>query len=131
VRPLLMSCGLLSILNLVTLLVAGWVAYGQSGANGLLAATVAAGVCWLGALSALLVTGLFGSPRNAVSVLFGSMLLRLGLPMVAGMMLSSQGGLLARSGVFGLIVVFYLINLPVETWFSLRLVGSNSRSTGN
>jgi hypothetical protein len=99
-----------------------WVMGVRHGAIGVSAAAIAAGVCWVGAGGALLLTALLRDSRHAVSALLGGMVLRLALPLVTGLVLSSRGGELARAGVFGLIVLFYLLTLVVETLLSLQFV---------
>ena len=49
------------------------------------------------------------------------MIFRMGLPMGVGLLLNYGGGPLASAGVFGWIVVFYLLTLAVETLLSLHL----------
>jgi hypothetical protein len=94
--------------------------------NGLWAAVVAGGICWLGAMAALLLVGLMrGGPQVVHGTLLG-MLFRMGLPLAAGLLLTVRGGPLADAGVFGMIVVYYLIGLLVETLLSVSLVGSST-----
>lgn len=95
---------------------------------GIAATAVAAGVCWFGATGALLSTAFLRGSQFALHGLFGGMILRLGLPLALGMFLSSRGGGLAKAGVFGLIVMFYLLTLVVETLLSLRFVNQPQKS---
>jgi hypothetical protein len=106
-------------------------AFLRYGWMGVIAAAVAAAVCWLAATLALAIVVLFRGPKHGVSGILGSMLIRMALPLVAGTVLSRQGGPLAEAGVFGLIVIFYLFTLAIETWLSVSLVGpvsSNKQS---
>ncbi len=104
-------------------------AYSVHGAPGITAAVVAAAICTLAATLALVSTALLRGPQAALyAVLFG-MVFRLGLPLAAGIFLSNRGGPLAEAGVFGFIVVFYLLTLAVETPLSLLLLGSERRTT--
>ena len=50
------------------------------------------------------------------------MLVRMGLPLVAGMALDRMGGPLAEARVFSMIVGVYLCGLGVETILSLRFI---------
>ena len=101
-------------------------AFVRTGWSGVTAATVAALVCWFAATLALAIVVLFRGPKYGVSGILGSMLIRMALPLVAGTALSRQGGPLAEAGVFGMIVVFYLFTLAIETWLSVSLVGQVS-----
>jgi len=56
------------------------------------------------------------------------MFFRFGLPLIAGLIFQESGGVLAEAGVFGLIVVFYLITLVAETCLSLQFVNKRTQS---
>ena len=49
----------------------------------------------------------------------------MGLPMGVGLALTRTGGPLAEAGLFGMILVFYLVGLVVETILSVRILGSS------
>jgi len=119
------ACALLTAAVVVAYPLIGWLAWRRAGTDGLVAAAVAAGVCWLGATAALMIAAALKGPNAALNSMLLGMLCRMGLPLLAGAVLSSQGGQLAAGGVFGLIVVFYLLTLVVETLLSLRLLKSN------
>jgi len=109
---------------LLALPVVAWIAHVRFGVDGVLAALVAAGVCWSAATLALVSAGLLRGPNAALySMLFG-MFFRLGLPLFAGVLLTRQGGPLSRAGLFGWLVVFYLLTLVAETVLSLRVLAS-------
>jgi hypothetical protein len=57
-------------------------------------------------------------------ILLGT-LFRTGLPLVVGFALHRAGGELARAGVFGMILCYYLVALLVETVLSVRVIGSH------
>ena len=97
-------------------------AFSRDGWVGVIAAAVAAWVCWTAASLALTLVILLRGPRHGVAGVLGSMIIRMALPLAAGVFLSSQGGQLAEAGVFGMIVIFYLFTLVVETWLSLSLI---------
>jgi len=100
--------------------------FSRSGGTGVAAAAVAGGVCWAGALTALLLMGALRSgPKVVYATLLGTFF-RLGVPLIAGLALNYQGGLLAEAGVFGMIVGYYLVGLIVETLLSVRLVGNTT-----
>jgi hypothetical protein len=103
------------------------VGYWRSGYSGLGASAVAGGVCWMAALmSLLLMCVLRGSPYLLHAFLLG-MLFRMGLPLAVGVALSRSGSPLADAGIFGMMVVYYLLGLFVETLLSVRLVPSSAR----
>jgi len=106
---LLMSAGL------------GWLAV-----NGRVAAwpivPVAGGVCWLGVVGGLAVMALANRSGNGIAGVLAGMLIRFGLPLGVGIGLSQSRHWLGEQGVFGLILVNYLVLLPIETWLSLSYV---------
>jgi hypothetical protein len=60
-----------------------------------------------------------------ISATLLGMLFRMGLPLVTGVVLTRAGGPLADAGLFGMIMVFYLVGLVVETTLSVRVLGSS------
>lgn len=106
-----------------------WYGYSRVGVDGILAAALAGVVCWAGAAGALITAGLLRQSQQAASALMLGMLFRMGLPLAAIAWLMSQGGWLAEAGVVGMILVYYLVSLIVETVLSLRLVGSPRQVT--
>ncbi|MGE5194166.1 MAG: hypothetical protein ACM3U2_16845, partial [Deltaproteobacteria bacterium] len=96
---------------MAALLIVGGVTLGTRGLNGVFAAAAAAGVCWFGSTAALIVAGLSNRTSHAVQGHLLGMFFRLGLPLAAGIVFQKVGGPLAEAGVFGLIVIFYLITL--------------------
>ena len=88
-----------------------------------MAAAVAAVVCWLGAVLALMMTSVVPTqPNGALSQLLLSIIFRTALPFGAGVLISASGGALADAGAFGLIVAFYLVTLATETTLSVGLI---------
>ena len=126
-RPLSLAACLarLSIVVALTFPLIGAFAYAQAGSNGLLAAVVAAAICWVAAALALTSAAVLRGPQRALGAMALGMIFRMGLPLGAGLFLSRLGGPLAEAGVFGLIVVFYLVTLVTETLLSLRLLAHN------
>jgi hypothetical protein len=126
---MLRSCAWLTLTVLVALLIVGGVAGTMRGSDAALAAAVAAGVCWFGSIAALVVTGYSGRSDHAVQGHLLGMFFRLGLPLACGLAFQKVGGTLADAGVFGLIVVFYLVTLVAETILSLRLIKQHRKTT--
>jgi len=116
------SCLALTAVVLLALLLVGAVVGTTRGVNGVLAASTAAAICWVGSTIALLIAGYSSRSNQAAQGHLLGMFFRLGLPLGGGMLLQKTGGPLAEAGVFGLIVVFYLITLVAETLLSLRFI---------
>lgn len=120
--------GWLTLALVVVLLAAGAWSFERHGESGLVAALVAFAVCWTAGAAALAITGLARTPERAMHGLLLSMLVRMGLPLAAGIVLQGRGGPLAEANVFGLIVVFYLVMLAVEAFLSVRLVKQTAKT---
>lgn len=103
--------------------------YWRSGIEGIQSAAVAGLVNGLSAFGALaLLSRCRGTPWVVHGIL-GGMLVRMTLPMVVGVALMRTGGPLAKAGVFGMIVVYYLVGLAVETWLAVRLIPVRAAGT--
>ena len=121
-----------AILTLVVALafpVFAWIGHKSHGWDGVAAGGVAAGTCWLGAVVALVLGGVFGRSGNAANGVLLGMLFRMGIPLAVGIALDRRGGPLADAGVFGMILVYYLVTLVAETTLSLKLIPSDDKST--
>lgn len=95
-----------------------------------LVVSVAAVVCGASALAALAITLLWrGSPQGVVAALGGS-LLGMFFPLATGIVLQRRGGDWAAAGVFGWIVVFYLVSLVTKTLLASAGTASRARSVG-
>jgi hypothetical protein len=119
---LLASCGLLSAAVILLFACVGWFAFASAGANGLAAASVAAGACWIGSLAALAVSSLFRAPTQAVSGVLAGTLVRTGIPLFVLVVMQAGGGPLVQAGVCGYIVIFFLFTLVVDTLLLLCMV---------
>lgn len=89
--------------------------------SGVAAAFIAAGICWGAGLLALSVFAILRDPQQVINAVGLSMMIRMGIPMLAGIFLTKTGGPLVEAGVFGMIVGFYLIGLIVETLLVISL----------
>lgn len=98
-----------------------WVGQQRHGAWGLITAAVAGGICWLAGAVALTCVRLTRDTAPLAGLL-GSIFFRMGLPLVAGVVLQSTHAQLAAAGIFGNILLYYLITLVVETTLSVRLI---------
>jgi hypothetical protein len=95
------------------------VAWAISNAIGLLASAVAAGLCLAGATLALMVTYILRGPHLALQNLLLGMLLRMGVPLMLGLVLHTQVDLLAAGGMLYYLVGFYFVTLTIETVLTL------------
>jgi hypothetical protein len=111
----------LSLVALAVLPVFAVVGYARSGWAGILAALLASGVCCGGAIASLAATWLFRVGSQAVSGILLGMIVRMGLPLAACVVLIAQGGWLVEAGAPAMILVYYLLMLVAETWWLLRL----------
>ncbi len=104
----------------------GWRIAGPSGCQ---AAAIAGGLCYLGAVSALVVTRIFARIPGPQAFLIGfglSMILRLGVPLGVGIPIHLSGGSLAEGGILYYLLVFYPITLAGETILSLPSPSQNA-----
>ena len=122
------ACGLLTLALLLVFPLFAWFGHSRHGMLGVQAAGVACAVCWVGMAALLAVIVVRGSQKVLHGALLG-MIFRTGLPLATGVILTSQGGDLARAGVFGMILGFYLVALVVETLLSLRFVAPTGKMT--
>jgi hypothetical protein len=106
------------------------VAGSLNGAVGLAAAAVAAGLCLVGAGSALFVCRLFRGQRHALHAVWIGMLLRMGVPLFSALFLQFQAGPLAKAGLLIYLIVFYPVALWVETLLTLPSDERPSRDGG-
>jgi hypothetical protein len=120
------ACALLAGILLPAGLGIGWLVARRFDAVVLLAALTAAGICWLAGALALLVTHVSTRAGAPVHGLLFAMLLRMGLPLAAGLALS-QVSPLAEAGIFSMILGVYLCALVAETLLSLRMVQPDAR----
>lgn len=116
------ACVCLAALVVVVFPLVAWVSWGRSGQDGVLAAGVAAGVCLVASMAALWVTHAFAGTPQAIAGALGSILLRTAVPLGVTFVLVSASPVLAKAGLFGLTVVFYLLTLAGETLLAVRLV---------
>ena len=123
------ACLLLAFSIVLAFPVVGYLAFVKFGLVGVVAAAVAAGVCWTAATLALVVTGILKQSASAVGGVLLASGLRFVLPLAAGAVLQTAGGALGRAGVFGWIVVFYLITLTVETTLGVLVLRNRTRES--
>jgi hypothetical protein len=114
--------GFLIAAVLVAYVFAAPVAWLISGPFGSLASGVAAGLCLVAALAALVVNFFFRSPALALHNMLSGMILRMGIPLALGMVLHSKVELLATHGMLYYMIGFYFVSLAVEIALTLPAV---------
>ena len=95
--------------------------YTADGTNGLFATLIAFGICLASATVALWVTYRAAGDANAGPALMASMLIRTGVPLAAGIVLARTPWLSAV-GILGVVMVYYLISLVLETILATRIL---------
>jgi hypothetical protein len=113
------------ILALAMLLILSGAAYfgnQQSGPAGMAAALVAFLVCWIPNALSLLVIGFVRDPQLSVSAMMFSMLVRTAIPMVFIVFVMQSNHWLASAGALGMVLIFYLVALMVETPLALWVI---------
>ncbi len=93
----------------------GLMAWSGHGSLGLLSVAVAAAVCYGSVAASLLIAYLLRDPARALAALLLGMGIRAGGPMLFGIYMTQTEHRLAAVGLFGQIVLFYLVGLGVET----------------
>jgi len=119
------ACWRLVLLTAVTLPFLIAVGYARSGPAGILAALLAASVCCGGAVASLLVVGPVGRMPQAVPRILLGMLIRMGVPLTACIVVLVWGGPLVAAGAPLMILGYYLLMLVAETWLLVRLTSAH------
>jgi hypothetical protein len=120
------QAGLLTVILTICWLLAAPLAYRISGQNGILAASVGAGACWLGAQLAVAISALCGGSAGALNAMLLGMLGRMLLPLLIGVTLHVYVPALAHAGMIFYLMVFYLIVLASETLLMLAQVAATA-----
>lgn len=124
------SCipGLLVILVVCLLagLVLGARGFDRHGTIGLVAAVISGSLCFTAASSALVVTVASAGTSNATSGTLLGVFLRTAIPFFMAILLVQVSSPLADAGLFGMVLINYLIVLAVETVLAVRLVQAHT-----
>jgi hypothetical protein len=102
-----------------------WASY-QHTHGGIWALSLAAVVCLLGAIGALLLDEMFQASGQMLAGNLVGMLVRMAIPLGFCLFIFTQQGALARSGGILYVLVFYLIVLATETWMAVGRTKSPS-----
>jgi hypothetical protein len=100
---------------LIALLPVAWIGFQLHGPTGVLAASVAAFCCWVGALPPILVAERWRGPQYALHHVVVGMFSRMALPLALGLAVQVQGGSLSRAGFLLDLVAFFLVGLAYDT----------------
>jgi hypothetical protein len=107
-----------------------WIAFGKHGVEGINAVGIAALICGLGAVLALVTTAKLRGLHRALWALLAGTVLRMVLPFGLGLLLVQTSPTLKQAGVLGWMVAFYLPLLLVETVFSVRFLQAGFAGPG-
>jgi len=124
--PLARCYSILAAAMLTVFVPVAAVAYAWRGPDAVLASIVAVSVCGIGSALALGATWLVGRDggNGPLYVMLAGLVFNCMLPFAVGLVLYKAGGVLAQSGVFGQIVVFFQCALLIETVLALCLLKS-------
>ena len=96
--------------------------YPRHGWSGVLAAGVSGLVCWLASSAALFVTTYTAGAPHALHGTLFSIILRTAVPFLVSLILIQMSKPLADAGLFGMVLVNYLVVLAVETVLAVRVI---------
>lgn len=109
------ACFVLFAIVLAAWAIVGVMAFRRQGAIGLQATAIAAFTCWFSATVALVLAGILRDTPHAVSGILGGTLIRLMLPLAVAAGCQASNSVFAKAGLFGYLVLFFLLTLTVET----------------
>ena len=95
------------------------------------AALLAGAICFGSASAALVVTAMTAGSPNALAGSFLGIFLRTALPFFVSILLVQASKPLADAGLFGMVLISYLVVLAVETVLAVRIVQAHSIDGGS
>lgn len=104
------------------------VAWYLGGLSGVWAASAAAGLCFAGAVLALLIAHLLRAPKHVLYGMLLGMAARMGIPLGSALAYHLRGGGVAEAGLLYYLLVFYPFTLGVETVLSLPKIDHSPRT---
>ncbi len=107
--------------------IAGYFMQQKQGEAGVIATICAAAICSVSGVGALVLTGYGTSQKDGLSYTLGSILIRTGIPLGLAVVISDTQPYLKEAGIFGIIVVLYLLTLALETLLSVRLLKKQTK----
>jgi hypothetical protein len=117
---------MLSVVMAVGGCIGAAIGHERYGSNGIVSALLAAAICWIASLSALLLVAITAATPNALTGTFGAMGLRTGVPLASAFVLAVSSPTLAKAGIVGMLLCFFLVSLMVETVLSVVIVSAPS-----
>lgn len=101
-------------------------AYPRHGLIGLAAAGASLLVCLVPSCAALLLTGLTAGTSNAINGIFLGVFLRTAVPFLLTILLTQAISPLADAGLFGMVLINFLVMLTIETVLVVRIVQAHA-----
>jgi hypothetical protein len=108
----------------------GSIAHGRQGLIGSAAAAVAALTCGFSAMAALVLAGVLAGTRWGVHGILAASFVRFSLPLAVVVASVAVQGPLARGGLAGYMVVYFLFALVVETLLLVGVLRSTAPANG-
>ncbi|HVC98070.1 MAG TPA: hypothetical protein VND64_30650 [Pirellulales bacterium] len=118
------AVGVLSAVAFTSASAAACVEYVRGGAVSSAAVAAAAVTCWVASVSSLVLSSSWRHTPQAITGILAGVLVRMTLPLGVAVLSQVVSGPLAKAGLFGWIVCFFLITLVVETLLLVRLLNS-------
>jgi hypothetical protein len=118
------AVALLSAFTLLFALAAGGFEYLRGGVVSVAAVAAAGFTCWVASVSSLVLSGAWRHSSKAITGILAGVMVRMSLPLGVALLAQMTAGPLARAGLFGWIVCFFLVTLLVETSLLVWLLNS-------
>jgi hypothetical protein len=124
------ACSLLAVTLALAAALGSSVALERHGALAATAVLAAAATCWASATSALVLAARLSGTRWGVQGIMAAGFIRFTLPLMVVAASALVQGPLARAGLFGYMVAFFLLSLVVETLLLVGVIRSSDTSHG-
>lgn len=124
------ACSVLAVTLVLAAALGGSVAHGRHGPLAATAVLVAAATCWASATAALVLAARLSGTRWGVQGIMAAGFVRFSLPLLVVAASALVQGPLARAGLFGYMVGFFLLALVVETLLLVGVIRSADASHG-
>ncbi len=115
---------------LIAVALMGWLAFRSHGSEGLAASAVAGGLCWLGAILAILVISRTRGGKRAVAGILVSMACREGFVLIAFLVLRQWSDKIGQSKLVLHLLPYYGMALAIGTVLIIRLIQRTESGTG-
>jgi len=129
VKSCLKSMVWLLLVSLGVLAACSAFAYPRHGWIGVTAASLASLVCGCSAAAALWATGITVGTPKAMPGMFLGVLLRTVVPFLLSILMTQAFRPLADAGLFGMVLINFLVVLTVETFLVVRIVQAYAPTT--